>query len=359
MDYASYLKLPAMLDLQAPESTAQGRPAHDEMLFIVTHQAYELWFKQVLHELDRIQSIFDAPTVAERDLLKLTAGLERILTIWRLLIQQVDVLETMTPMDFLEFRDLLFPASGFQSEQFRVIETRLGLRRDERLKFDAQDFDARLDETGRANIAQVEQRASLIDQLDAWLARTPFIEDGAYDFAEAYRGILRTMLEEERAHIRANPHLGEAEKQVQIEGLNQATARLEAILDDTRYEDLRAKGEWRLSRRALEAALFINLYRDEPALQLPFKLLSLLMDLDEALTTWRQRHAQMALRMIGRKVGTGGSSGHAYLRETAEKHRVFGDLLAIATYLIPRSRLPDLPRALRSKLAYVYQGQGV
>ena len=89
-------------------------------------------------------------------------------------------------------------------------------------------------------------------------------------------------------------------------------------------------------------------------LQLPFRLLSGLMDIDETLTNWRYRHALMVQRMIGRKIGTGGSSGHDYLRRTAERHRVFGDLFTLSTFLIPRSRLPGLPEGLRHAMGYRY-----
>ena len=113
----------------------------------------------------------------------------------------------------------------------------------------------------------------------------------------------------------------------------------------------------RFSARALQAALFINLYRDEPALQLPFRLLSMLMDVEENLTTWRYRHALMVQRMIGFKIGTGGSSGHDYLRQTAERHRVFADLFALSTFFIPRSRLPALPPDVRRAMDYGYAEQ--
>lgn len=105
------------------------------------------------------------------------------------------------------------------------------------------------------------------------------------------------------------------------------------------------------------AALFINLYRDEPALQVPFRLLSLLMDVDATFTNWRYRHALMVQRMIGRKVGTGGSSGHEYLRQTAERHRVFADLFALSTFFIPRSLLPLLPETVKAAMEYRYASE--
>jgi tryptophan 2,3-dioxygenase len=114
------------------------------------------------------------------------------------------------------------------------------------------------------------------------------------------------------------------------------------------------RDSWRLSPKAVQAALFITVYREMPAVQQPFRLLSLLMDIDETLTFWRYRHALMVERMIGRKIGTGGSSGHAYLRNTAERHRIFGDLFQLSTFLIPRSSLPELPAEVRRRLGFVY-----
>ncbi len=127
MYYHDYLQLDRLLGAQRPLSTEQGRPAHDELLFIVVHQAYELWFKQILHELEAVRAVFDQPAVPERSMGRVVGHLERVHTIQRVLIDHLDVLETMTPLDFLEFRDLLVPASGFQSLQFRLIENLLGL----------------------------------------------------------------------------------------------------------------------------------------------------------------------------------------------------------------------------------------
>ena len=100
------------------------------------------------------------------------------------------------------------------------------------------------------------------------------------------------------------------------------------------------------------AALLINLYRDEPVLHQPFKFLEALTEIDQLITSWRYRHAHMVLRMLGKKVGTGGSSGHEYLKKTAEKHSIFSDLYNISTLLIPRSDLPDLPESLKKSLGF-------
>ncbi len=355
MDYAGYLKLRELLALQAPESARQGRPAHDEMLFIIIHQTYELWFKQILTELDAVETVFAAREMDEADLARALAALERVLTIQKLLVDQVDILETMTPMDFLEFRNLLFPASGFQSAQFRLIETRLGLARDERLAYKATPFDQDLQPHERDQVHASETRPSLRSLLDQWLARMPFLSMGGFEFQKAYGQALNAMLAEDIARIESNEDLTAQEQARQADSLRKARGLLGSLLDADRFAKDRDQGAWTFSRDGLQAALFINLYRDEPILQVPFKILSVLMDIDEAMATWRYRHALMAYRMIGRKLGTGGSSGHDYLRQTAERHRVFADLFAIATFLIPRSHRPALPEVVRRAMHYVYR----
>lgn len=352
--YGSYLQLDKLLDLQIRESERAGRPAHDEMLFIIVHQAYELWFKQILFELDAVQAVFADARVDDRAIARATRALDRIHEILKLGVNQLDVLETMTPLDFLDFRDMLRPASGFQSAQFRLIEIRLGLRASDRLAYEGRSFEARLESPGREKVAATAGQPSLFEQLDAWLGRTPFIERGGYRFREAYRQAVVEMLEGDIGHLSAHPTLAEPAREAEVAALRQALSRFEALFDEARHAEEAAQGSWRLSWRALQAALFITLYRDEPALQVPFGLLSRLMDIDETMTLWRYRHALMVQRMIGLKTGTGGSSGHDYLARTAERHRVFGDLFTLSTYLIPRSALPPLPEEItrRTSLSY-------
>jgi tryptophan 2,3-dioxygenase len=116
--YANYLQVDALLGLQRPRSEG---PEHDEMLFIVIHQVYELWFKQLLHEFDRVMRL-----LRENDAVRAQHTFKRILTILKVLVAQLDILETMTPLEFLSFRSRLEAASGFQSDQFRQIEFVLG-----------------------------------------------------------------------------------------------------------------------------------------------------------------------------------------------------------------------------------------
>lgn len=128
----------------------------------------------------------------------------------------------------------------------------------------------------------------------------------------------------------------------------------ESILNPEVHQKLVEEGKQRLSYKATVAALMISLYNEQPLLQLPYRFLLAIINIDELLTTWRYRHAQMVLRMLGRKVGTGGSSGHEYLHATAEKHHIFTDLHNISTLLIPRSELPELPEKLQQELGFCY-----
>lgn len=347
--YSDYLRLDALLGQQAPESARLGIDAHDEMLFIVVHQAYELWFKQILHELDRIQDDFGREAVVDEHLGRIVHGLERTNEILKLLVQQLDVLETMTPLDFLDFRDLLSPASGFQSVQFRSIEIRLGLKSDQRLKLNDKRFEQALTESDRQRVAAAEAGPKLVDQLDAWLARTPFVQLSGYAFSTAYREAVTQSLKADADLLSTTEGMSEAQREIETKAIAAALERFNAIF--TPQSDA---SPWRMSFAAIQAALFINLYRDEPVLQLPFRVLAALMDIEESMALWRYRHALMVRRMIGVKIGTGGSSGHDYLSATAERHQIFGDLFQLSSYLIPRSMLPPLPSALKLRMGFAY-----
>src|SRR5512133_3905264 len=128
MYYSNYLQLDKILGSQQPESFKTEHPAHDEMLFIIIHQSYELWFRQILFELDYVLKVFSKEKINDNseDLNLVAHRLGRVIRILELLNQQVSILDTMTPLDFLEFRNLLIPSSGFQSTQFRLIEAVLG-----------------------------------------------------------------------------------------------------------------------------------------------------------------------------------------------------------------------------------------
>lgn len=175
LSYGSYLKVDDLLSLQQPLS----RPAHhDEMLFIIIHQVYELWFKQILHELDAAMEAMDRD-----NLLRVAKHFRRIHTIQRLLEQQVDILETMTPQEFNAFRDHLNPASGFQSIQFREVEFACGVRRTEVLQY------VQLGDEQRARLERRLSEPSLYDHAKALLARRGFAVGTSEELIETFRRI--------------------------------------------------------------------------------------------------------------------------------------------------------------------------
>ena len=181
--YGSYLAVDKLLGLQAPLSLIEGKlHAHDEMLFIIVHQTYELWFKQILHELQACCEVLQQPSAADDngpDMNVVVHRLKRIVEIWKLLNHQVDVLETMTPLDFLDFRSSLEGASGFQSTQFRQIEATLGLRMENRFRPDYYKHT----EMGGFNpadysvIVEAEKTTTLLQLVEQWLVRMPFFEE--------------------------------------------------------------------------------------------------------------------------------------------------------------------------------------
>ena len=204
---------------------------------------------------------------------------------------------------------------------------------------------------------EIEQNKSLFEHVEEWLERTPFLKFGDFNFLEVYQEAVEKMLAKEKKAIEATEYLSPKMKNMRLTMLGTTNTYFKQVLSEKEHNELIEKGEMRLSYKATLAALFINLYREKPILTVPYNFLMELMNIDELLTNWRYRHAQMVMRMIGNKVGTGGSSGHKYLAETAEKHKVFNDLHNISSLLIPRSELPDLPEAFIDGLGFYYSAQ--
>ncbi len=327
--YPDYLQLDKILGAQALESDRQGKHAHDEMLFIVIHQAYELWFKQILHEVGSVSAMFADHHVDDNngELNIAVHRLQRVKTILDVLVHQMDIMETMTPLDFLDFRDMLRPASGFQSMQFKVLEARLGLRMEAR--FGRQYYTSQLKPEHKAEIEALEGMPTLLELVNAWLERMPFLDErywpqGGTSFFEQLEGIYDASLV---AGEEANASLW---RRIFVEG----------------------DPERKLSARACRSALFIMLYRDEPIFQQPFRFLEALLDIDEALAAWRGRHLNMVHRMIGLRVGTGGSTGKAYLRGAMDGHYIFGEVADLSSFLFERRKLPPLPDGVKQALRF-------
>jgi tryptophan 2,3-dioxygenase len=321
--YSEYLQLDKIIDAQQPESFKEGKiAAHDEMLFIIIHQAYELWFKQILFEVNSVIAIMGKPALNDNspEMQTVVHRLKRVTTILKVLVQQIDIMETMTPMDFLDFRDMLRPASGFQSYQFKIVEAKLGLKFEQR--HGQNYYTSQLKEKDIAIIKDAENGESVLGLINAWLERMPFITT---DFWNNYQQVYVNSL-------------AEAEK-------NNAEF-FTAIFNDSNTER-------NLSPKACRAALFIMLYRGYPMLELPFQLLDTLLEIDNQLGNWRNRHINMVRRMIGTRIGTGGSSGAGYLKAAMDKHYIFKELTQLNSFLIDRRQLPVLPKELVERLGYL------
>jgi tryptophan 2,3-dioxygenase len=333
--YSDYLQLDKILNAQKTESEKEGIRADDEMLFIIIHQTYELWFKQILHELNIVQQIFRQDNIQNNtpDIYNSVHRLKRICSILEIAVSQMSVLETMTPLDFLDFRDLLLPASGFQSIQFKMIEAALGLTYDNR--HGKHYYTSQLRDDEIAKVKEAESQQSLLVLINNWLERMPFVKNEQYweeatahgafwtEYREAYANSLR---ENEKNNLGTFDNLFTSEEE---------------------YPQGRS-----FSADANRSALFIMLYRDYPILQLPYELLSTLLEIDELLAMWRYRHIHMVQRTIGKRVGTGGSTGADYLRSAADTHYVFKELAELTSFLLPRNRLPKLPASLIDNLGY-------
>ena len=344
MYYNDYLELDKILGSQHPESDKQDNiPAHDEMLFIIVHQAYELWFKQILFELKFVGEVFKKEKIDDNseDMNLVRHRLHRVVKILELLNLQVGLMDTMTPLDFLEFRNLLNPSSGFQSVQFRLVEATLGLSMKDRHQ---NEYYKRINEGGftcshMELITNTESESSILSLVNDWLERMPFFnieywEDyksensGEHPFWEDYRKLYSESLSDREFTNLEN---------------------FDCIFFD---KCAGLEGKTTLTPAAMRSALFVMLYRDFPVFQTSYRILDLLVEIDHQMASWRHKHLVMVRRMIGMRVGTGNTSGAGYLEGALSKHFVFKDLSEISTYLIERKKLPKLPKKLIEKLSY-------
>ncbi len=261
LTYGSYLHVPSLLNLQVLQSTP---PHHDELLFIIIHQTYELWFKELLHDLDGVAASLKAAGAnpnSRDEVYEAARLLRRCTEIMRVLVEQFTILETMLPTHFIAFRGKLAPASGFQSEQFREIEFLCGMKDEKMLHHHEPDADA------HAKLQRRLREPSLHDVFFGALREIGMMKGKDYD------------------------------------------ARVQAIRD---------------------------LYRDEKHHRDWIDVCERLIEFDELVVGWRLRHIQMVERTIGMKIGTGGSAGSSYLRQTLDK-KFFPELWEARTILEPEA----------------------
>jgi tryptophan 2,3-dioxygenase len=343
--YGSYLRLDRLLDAQRPpdyatpahEDRTRDLLHHDEMLFIVVHQTFELWFKLVLHELGRARDLLGrrAPgarpdVVAETHIPEIAAALARVNEIFRIAVEQFRVIETMPTLSFLAFRDAITPASGFQSVQFRELEILAGAEEPRRAAARGA-FAALLTPPEAERLSRRLAEPTLKECLLDWLCRTP-IARAFPNFAESFVAAFDRYCDDQAAAHAANPYAAESERAA-------ARDRLAALRTEARAYVL---GGEETPRRANQAFLFITTYREEPLLRWPALLLDAFVEFEQGFRAFRFRHARMVERMIGARTGTGGSAGVEYLDRTAG-YKIFGNLLEARNFLLDRARLPELP----------------
>lgn len=380
MLYNEYLCLDKILSAQRLLSAEYNNEIHDEHLFIITHQAYELWFKQIIFELDSVKALFSSEfnsydasnkfssnhssikqdngvsyILKESNTLEILRRLNRIVLILKLLVDQVTILETMTPLDFMAFRDYLCPASGFQSLQFRLLENKLGVKREHRVKYN-QSYMRIFGRDPKAieAIKRSEEEHSLSSLVQKWLTRTPGLEAHDFDFWGKYKRSVEKMLaeQEQAAHKQPKQQI----KEHLLANLCSRQAIFETIFNESLHNALVSRGERKFSYDALQGAIMITLYRDEPRFSQPHQILMALMDIDSLITKWRYNHVIMVQRMIGsQQLGTGGSSGYQYLKSTlSDRYKVFLDLFNLSTFLIPRHMIPPLTKQMKIKLSIAW-----
>jgi len=340
--YGGYLGLHELLALQRDDEGV----SNDEMHFIITHQAFELWFKQVIRELREVRDILAAEHVPEAQVPKAVAHLGRVTEIFRLLADQWKVMETLTPQGFLAFRDGLGTASGFESFQMRELELLLGLDfsarpegMDPLAHFRKLASRSEADAAALARLEAVQGETTVVAALTTWLARTPIM--GSFAGADGDEAAVAAYVD---AHLAAYAGIGEATAaRMEAQGvanIEAVRARFEAA-NQGAQDFLRPEGEVNRARAGL---LFIESYRELPLLAWPRILVDAVVELEESMVLFRTHHARMVERIIGRRVGTGGSSGVDYLDATT-KFRIFGDLWGVRTLLVKAELRPELQHA--------------
>ena len=349
-NYWDYIRVEELLALQRGLEGDEDALTNDEVLFITAHQVFELWFKLILRELRSLRDFFHQQRVDDQLLSRAVEGIRRVVTIYRRCTDHFEVLETLSTRSYLAFRDKLSPASGFQSAQMRQIEIVLGLVDEQRVKLESGEnyLDALRAHDGSESPAlrrvQAEKRGtSLKEAVDEWLFRTPIdglgpgsrgAEAGLSRFVAAYAAAHGREIDRvtELALSRAR---GTAETAALRQRFTQEKERLIEFLNPAP-----AQGGARRARiRA--AALFIHQNPELPLLAWPREVLRGLVELEQGMLIFRQRHARMVERVIGRRVGTGGSSGVDYLDKTALAYRVFEDLWAIRTFQVRQAANPE------------------
>jgi len=340
--YGDYLSLHELLDLQGDDRGVSS----DEMHFIIVHQTFELWFKQIIRELSETRDILTQVPVPEDDIPIAVDHLARTTEIFRLMGNQWTVLETLTPQGFLAFRDGLGSASGFESFQMREFESLLGLKTEDRLfGVDPIKTFQKLAERGEKDkevLVRLEaelENDTLYESLMRWIERTPIMGSSfeSEDDESTVSDYVNSHLE---AHLKMGNDALERVSGIEAEGSTRIKERID-LAHESATSFLIPDGQVNRARAGL---LFIESYRELPLLTWPRKMIDAFVELEETMAKWRHDHARMVERIIGKRTGTGGTSGVDYLDATA-RYRIFKDLWEVRTILVKPQNRPELLNA--------------
>ena len=349
-NYWEYIRVEELLALQGGLEGNELELSNDEVLFITVHQVYELWFKLILRELSGMRDLL-ADRVQEEQMAGAVRSARRVTILLQRCVDHFEAIETLTTHEYLSFRDKLMPASGFQSAQMRQIEILMGLEDSERigLGVGGSYIEALRAHDGSASSAEqrvLEQLASgpsLRESFERWLYRAPIDGFGPDDpgseaalarFLDAYRHAHAGEVEASLEHAKSLARSDEDRKKLDARYEAERQALVHFLAADGNRERTRIRA----------ALLFLVTYQQLPLLSWPNALLEAVIALEQQFVVFRQRHARMVERVIGRRTGTGGSSGVDYLDQTALSYRVFKDLWAVRTYQIRKEAAPTLER---------------
>ena len=343
MTYSGYLQLDELLKLQSGPEGHLPPPSNDEMHFIITHQTFELWFKQIRAELNEVHGYLSEESVREETLPTMVHHLERVIEIFRLLSNQWKVMETLSPQGFLAFRDRLGTSSGFESWQMRALEMRLGLKQEQRVAdMDPMEHMKKLHSEKKISddayeiMKTIATEKTLNDLVSEWLSRTPI--NGSIPSNEGDSEVVDNFISNHLSSMKS--HADQVvSHMVSIGHGTEESIRPRMDANHTQVRDFLSPDG--IASRSRAGLLFIESYPELPLLSWPRKFVDTVVQLEQSMLLFRHSHARMVERMIGRRMGTGGSSGVDYLDKTAT-YRIFKDLWAVRTMLLPRKNLADI-----------------
>ncbi len=349
--YWDYIKVEELLSLQTGIESSEANLANDEVMFITIHQIDELWFKLILRELVTVRNVFAQPKVPEQSLASAVRSMRRIAELLGHVAHHFSLMETMTTRDYLDFRDKLNPASGFQSAQMREIEILLGLEETARVplgnegsyKLALRAPDGTASTASRRVEARLADKPTLHDAIGEWLYRTPIQgslpgdpDDSAAvtRFIEDYLGAHRRSTQHALSLAKTDALTPADETRLEARYAKEGTDARAFLLAEDAPAEVRAK-----ISRIRAALVFIESYRELPLLAWPREVVDTIVAMEQAFVLFRQRHARMVERIIGRRTGTGGSAGVDYLDQTALRYRIFRDVWAVRTILVKKGEL--------------------